>query len=109
MGKPIVEDLINMGLPIRAVNVTKKVKLDLFRWLTVCFEQGKVVIPDDEKLLLQLKSLRRRYVKVTDERIRRARLEISHPPNVHDDIVYALALALYIMQKEPKGTLIPIH
>ena len=109
LGKPIVEDLINMDLPIRAVNVTRKVKLDLFRWLTVCFEQGKVVIPDHEKLLLQLKSIRRRYVKVTDDRSVRARLEISHPSNVHDDIVYALALALYTMQKEPKGTLIPIH
>lgn len=102
LGKPIVEDMVKMGLPIRAVNVTKKVKLDLFRWLTVCFEQGKVVIPDHEKLLLQLKSLRRRYVKVTDDRTRRARLEISHPPGVNDDIVYALALALYLMQKEPK-------
>ncbi len=109
LGKPIVEDLVNMGLPIRAVNVTKRVKLDLFRWLTVCFEQGKVVIPDDEKLLLQLKSIRRRYVKVTDDRSVRARLKISHPTNVHDDIVYALALALYTMRKEPKGRLIPIH
>ncbi len=41
-----------MGLPIRAVNVTRKVKVDLFRWSTVCFEQGKVIIPDHEKLLL---------------------------------------------------------
>lgn len=109
LGKPIVKDLSSMGLPIRAVNVTRKVKVDLFRWLTVCFEQGKVVIPDHEKLLLQLKSVRRPYVKVADDGGRRARLEITHPPNVHDDIVYALALALYIMQKEPKGTLIPVH
>jgi len=108
LGKPIVEDLINMGLPIKPVNVTEKVKVDLFRWLTVCFEQGKVVIPDHEKLLLQLKSIRRRYVKVTDDRTVRTRLEISHPPNVQDDIVYALALALYMMQKEPKGVFIPI-
>ncbi len=108
LGKPIVEDLINMGLPIKAVNVTKRVKTDLFRWLTVCFEQGKVIIPDYEKLLLQLKSIRRRYVKVTDDRSVRARLEISHPPNVHDDIVYALALALYMVRKEPKGVFISI-
>ena len=98
-----------MGLPIKPINVTKKIKLDLFRWLTVCFEQRKVVIPNYEKLLFQLKSIKRRYIKVIDDRSMRGRLEISHPPNVHDDIVYALALALYIMQKEPKGTLIPVH
>ena len=108
LGKPIVEDLINMGLPIKPINVTEKVKVDLFRWLTVCFEQRKVVIPDYEKLLLQLKSIRRRYVKVTDDRTVRTRLEISHPPNVQDDIVYALALALYMMGKEPKGVFISI-
>lgn len=38
-----------------------------------------------------------------DDRTMRARREISHPPEVHDDIVYALALALYMMRKELKG------
>ena len=45
---------------------------------------------------------------MTDDRNVRTRLEISHPPNVHDDIVYALVLALYMMGKEPKGVFIPI-
>ena len=42
-----------------------------------------------------------------DDRTMRARREISHPPEVHDDIVYALALALYMMRKELKGGVHP--
>jgi len=109
LGQPIVEDLVNMGLPIEPITITDKVRLDLFRWLTVCFEQRKLIITDDEKLLLQLKSLKQRYAKVTDGKTITARREIFHPPNVHDDIVFALALALYVMKKQPEGVFISVH
>ncbi len=109
LGKPITEDLQKLGLPVHPVTVTQRTRLDLFRWLTACFQQGNITIPDHPKLLLQLKSLRTSYEKTTDGRTVEARQRITHPASVHDDIAYALALALYATRNTPDGTLLPVH
>jgi hypothetical protein len=108
LGKPIVEDLLKMGLPIHPVNITKQAKLDLFRQLTLCFEQRKIVIPQNDRLIFQLKNIKKRYIKVVDDKTVKAKLEIYHPPNTHDDLAFALALAVDLMKKETQNLFIPI-
>jgi phage terminase large subunit-like protein len=106
LGKPITEDLQNLGLPIQAVTITKQTKHDLYTWLTICIEQQKISIPHHDKLIQQLKSIRKQYVKQTDGKTVRTSLEILTPTRTHDDIVTALALALYAAKNQPTPTLI---
>jgi hypothetical protein len=106
LGKPIVEDLQNLGLPIMPITITKQTKLDLYRWLTICFEQQKITIPQHEKLVAQLKSIRKQYTKQTDGKTIHAHIEIITPTRTHDDLVTALALALHAAKNQPKPTLL---
>jgi hypothetical protein len=106
LGKPIVEDLQNLGLPIQAVTITKQTKHDLYTWLTICFEQQKIRIPHHDKLIQQLKSIRKQYTKQTDGKTVHTSLEIITPTRTNDDIVTALALALYAAKNQPMPKLI---
>jgi len=103
LGKPIVEDLQNLGLPIMPITITKPIKHDLYTWLTICFEQQKTVIPAHQKLTMQLKAIRRQHVKTTDGKQVKAYTEIITPTRTHDDIVTALALALYAAKNQPRS------
>lgn len=105
LGKPIVEDLQNLGLPIMPITITKQTKHDLYTWLTICFEQQKILIPPHQKLTAQLKSIRRQYTKTTDGKQVKASIEIITPARMHDDIVTALALALYAAKNQPRSVL----
>jgi len=109
LGKPIVEDLTNLGLPIQPITINEKTRLNLFRWLTVCFQQQHITIPDHQKLLLQLKSLKIHYTKKTNGKTIQTKQKITHPTNTHDDIAFALALALYAMRNKPNSILLPAH
>lgn len=106
LGKPITEDLQNLGLPIMPITITKPMKHDLYTWLTICFEQQKIVIPQHTKLTAQLKSIRRQHTKTTDGKQVRAQTEIITPTRMNDDIVTALALALYAAKNTPRSVLI---
>ena len=109
LGKPIVEDLTHLNLPIHPITITQKTRTNLFRWLTICIQQQTLTIPDHPKLLLQLKSLKIHYEKVTDGKTTHAKQKITKPHNIHDDITFALALALYTMRNKPNGVLLSVH
>jgi hypothetical protein len=106
LGKPITEDLQNLGLPILPITITKQTKHDIYTWLTICFEQQKITIPPHEKLTAQLKSIRKQYTKTTDGKTIKTRLEILTPTRTNDDIATALALALYATKNYPTKTTI---
>jgi hypothetical protein len=59
--------------------------------------------------LPRLKSLKISYEKTTDRQTVQAKLKIAYLVNVHDDIAYALALALHAMYNQPDGVLLPVH
>jgi hypothetical protein len=102
LGKPIVEDLQNLGLPIQPITITKQTKHDLYTWMTICFEQQKIIIPPHQKLTTQLKSIRRQYTKTTDGKQVKAYAEVVTPTRMNDDIATALALALYVAKNQPR-------
>lgn len=104
LGKPITEDLQNLGLPIMPITITKQTKHDIYTWLTICFEQQKIAIPPHEKLTAQLKSIRKQYTKQTYGKTIKTKLEILTPTRTNDDIVTALALALYAAKTHPTKT-----
>jgi hypothetical protein len=106
LGKPIVGDLENLGLPIMPVTITKQVKHDLYTWMTICFEQQKIIIPPHQKLTTQLKAICRQYTKTTDGKQVKAYTEIITPTRMNDYIATALALALYAAKNQQQSTLI---
>jgi phage FluMu gp28-like protein len=87
------------------VTITKQVKHDLYTWITICFEQQKIIIPPHQKLTTQLKAIRRAYTKTTDGKQIKASVEIITPTRIHDDIATALALALYAAKNQPQSVL----
>ncbi|MDH5448465.1 MAG: hypothetical protein OEY24_02520 [Candidatus Bathyarchaeota archaeon] len=65
--------------------------------------------PKHLKQLLQLKNLRVHYAKITNGKTIRAKRKITHLANSYDDIIFALASALYTMRNKPDGVLLSVY
>lgn len=107
VGGPLAEDLAHVlgKSKVEAFPIGETLKVDLFKWLRVCFEQKYIIIPDADKVIRQLKGLKWRWVKVgkKDSAIPKLRYEIYHPSSIPDDIVFALAIALYVAAQKRGG------
>jgi len=88
IGGPIVEHLRELGLPVFGVSLTERVKEELFGRLKLSLEKGELILPNDPQLLSHLNCIQ--Y-----ERTWRGGFRFTHRPGTHDDLAYALALALY--------------
>jgi phage FluMu gp28-like protein len=88
MGEPLAETLIkNIGSKIDGINFSsREVREKLITDLRILFEQRKISIPKNQKLLDQLNGIRR---EVTEG----GNIKFTSDES-HDDMVYALALAV---------------
>jgi phage FluMu gp28-like protein len=91
VGDPVVEELRRKGLNIRDEDVFKfseTSRKNLLNNLAILLENRKILIPNDEGLIEELKSF---TVESTDT----GRLKIKCPDGLHDDRVMSLALAVW--------------
>jgi hypothetical protein len=86
MGGPLVEQLLNEGLPVVGFQTTNASKALIIDGLALAFERGDIRIIDDATLVSELQAYEA-------ERLPGGLIRYSAPDNMHDDCVISLALA----------------
>ena len=86
MGQPIVERLLDDGLPIQPFTTTNATKAEVIRGLQTAFENGELRILNDPILIGELQAYEQ-------ERSPSGLWKFGAPEGMHDDTVIALALA----------------
>jgi len=110
LGGPLCEDLEHaLGKNrVEGFPIGDKLKVDLFKWLRTCFEQGYIIIPDDDNIIRQLKALKWRWVEVSTAKERavpKLRYDIYHG-STPDDVAFATAIALYVAAQKRGGKML---
>ncbi|HDJ67105.1 MAG TPA: hypothetical protein ENF33_05290 [Nitrososphaeria archaeon] len=88
IGGPIVEHLKELGLPVIGVKLTEKIKEEVLGRLKLMLEKGELILPNDPQLLNHLNCIQ--Y-----ERTWSGGFRFTHRNGTHDDLAYALALAVF--------------
>jgi phage terminase large subunit-like protein len=86
MGGPLIEQLLDEGLPVVAFTTSNASKGLIIDALALAFERGTLRIPDDARLLGELQAYE-------SERLPGGMIRYSAPDGMHDDYVMSLALA----------------
>jgi phage FluMu gp28-like protein len=86
MGQPVVERLIEDGLPVQPFTTTNATKAEIIRGLQNAFENGEIRILNDPNLIGELQAYEQ-------ERTPSGLWKFGAPEGLHDDTVIALALA----------------
>jgi phage FluMu gp28-like protein len=95
LGEPVLEEIRNQGVGCaQGLKLTTQVKEDLLAGLKIAMEQNLLAIPYDRQLCEQINGQQYEYGKS-------GHLLFSHPENSHDDMLWALALALHASQTAP--------
>jgi phage FluMu gp28-like protein len=95
VGEPILEEIRNQGIDcVEGVKFTIETKEELLSGLKIVMEQGRLALPYNRALCTQINEQQYSYSKS-------GHLQFSHPPNSHDDMLWALALACYATRTEP--------
>lgn len=87
VGDPITEDLKRQGLDIQPFHFTETSREQLLNNLKILLEQGKIKIPNDQKLIDQLKSMQ---YELEGQKVR-----MRVPEGLHDDRIMSLALGVW--------------
>lgn len=98
IGEPILESIKEQGLTkTEGETLTQDTKTDLLTNLKLVMEQEQLAIPYNKALCQQINDQQFSYGK-------NGKLTFNHPPNSHDDMLWALALAVYAAktQSTPK-------
>jgi hypothetical protein len=98
VGEPVLEEMHNQGLnSVEGVKFTVQTKEELLASLKIAMEQNRLAIPYHRQLCQQLNEQQYTYAK-------NGHLQFSHPQNCHDDMTWAIALAVArSMQAPPPG------
>lgn len=98
VGEPVLEEIRNQGLRnVEGVKFTVQTKEELLTSLKIAMEQNRLAIPYHRQLCQQINEQQYEYSKS-------GHLQFSHPENSHDDMLWALALAVTTsMQAPPPG------
>lgn len=86
MGGPLVEQLLNEGLPVVGFTTTNASKSMVIDALALAFERGELAILDDAQLIAELQAYEA-------ERLPGGLIRYGAPAGMHDDHVISLALA----------------
>jgi hypothetical protein len=102
IGEPILEELQTEGTPAEGAKLTQDTKTEILTHLKLTMQQQRLAIPYNKRLCQQINDQQYAYSKS-------GKLSFSHPPNTHDDQLWALALAVYAAKTEqhPKLWIIP--
>jgi phage FluMu gp28-like protein len=100
VGEVVTEEIKAQGLTnAEGKPFTAQSKAEMLANLRVKMEQSAFKMPYNHRLCQQINEQRYEYTKS-------GKLRFWHPPNSHDDQLWALALALYASKEdEPKGML----
>ncbi len=94
IGEPVLENLQGQGLTCaEGVKLTQDGKTELLTHLKLVMEQNQLAIPYSKNLCQQINDQQYAYGKY-------GKLTFSHPPNTHDDLLWALALGVYGAKSE---------
>lgn len=96
IGDGVLEDLPGNFDPFTTTNESKK---DLINYLSILFEQKKILIPNIPALIHELESF---SYEITSN----GRIKYGAPPGLHDDMVMSLALAVKDATLVPSQSLI---
>jgi hypothetical protein len=88
IGTPILSHLKQLGLTVEGMNMHRKNQEEIFSNLRILFETRKVELPDNMELLSSLNC-------IVTERDRLGGYVFSHPSGTHNDLAFALALAVW--------------
>jgi len=89
VGEPVLEELKAQGVPAEGLTFTIKTKEELLSCLKIAMEQKRLKMPYDRRLCEQINEQQYAYSKS-------GHLQFSHPQGSHDDMLWSLALAVYI-------------
>lgn len=99
VGEPILEEIRNQDLKnVKGIKFTVQTKENLLSNMKILMEQGKLAIPYHRQLCQQINEQQYTYTKT-------GHIQFNHPPNSHDDMLWALALAVKAAKTEPKPKL----
>jgi phage terminase large subunit-like protein len=94
IGEPILENLQQQGLTCaQGAKLTQDAKTELLTHLKLTMEQNRLAIPYNKNLCQQINDQQYQYTK-------NGKLTFNHPPNTHDDMLWALAFAVYAAKTE---------
>ena len=96
VGVNLVEDLKRVVPNCQGVIFSIQTKTDMAAGLRALFEQKRIRIPNDKKLIMQINSLRYQVSKTGN-----LLFESPEKERVHNDYLWALALACYAGREEP--------
>lgn len=88
VGDPIVEDLLNQGIPVTPFKFTEQTKRELLTHLSILIEQDKIKIPNDPELLAEMDAIQWTLGE-------NGKSKIDTVQGMHDDRVMSLALAVW--------------
>lgn len=94
VGEAVLENLRETLPYAEGVTFTRDSKLQLIESLRLTLEKKKLILPNDSKLIMQMNSLRYTFSKSGNLLYRAPESE-----TMHDDYLWALALAVYAAQK----------
>ena len=87
IGEPILEALREQGIQnAEGATLTQDTKIEILTNLKLTMEQNRLVLPYDKRLCEQINDQQYAYTQ-------NGKLTFQHPPNTHDDQLWALALA----------------
>jgi phage terminase large subunit-like protein len=99
IGEPILENMQEQGLTCaEGEKLSQDNKTEILTHLKLVMEQNQLAIPYNKNLCQQINDQQFQYSK-------NGKLTFSHPPNSHDDMLWALALAVYGAKSQTKPKL----
>jgi phage FluMu gp28-like protein len=109
VGEPVVEDFKSTAtVAAEGVTLTAQSKAEIANYLKLQLERKQIILPFGAR---EQKSLERRLITQLNEQqysfTKAGQIQFSHPQGSHDDMFWALALAVY-SSKEPVDTSKPI-
>lgn len=98
IGEPILENLQTEGTPAQGATLTQDTKAEILTHLKLTMQQNRLALPYDKRLCQQINDQQYAYT-------RNGKLSFNHPPNTHDDQLWALSLAVYAAKTQPQPQL----
>ncbi|MEM2293176.1 MAG: terminase family protein [Nitrososphaerota archaeon] len=95
VGEYIVEDMNNAGIPnVNGIVLTAQLKQEILGYMKQLMQNGKLFIPYDSDLITEINVEKFELSKS-------GQIKFSHPEGTHDDMLWALALAVYASKSQP--------
>ena len=100
VGEAVMDEMMGQGLTnAEGASFSGEKKAEYLANLRIKMKQGKFEMPYDRRLCQQINEQEYEYTRT-------GKLRIWHPPNSHDDQLWAVSLAVYAgKEEEPRGVL----